>query len=86
MKQICDLEKVAHPNLVSESGRAITAHHSLVVTNVVGEINPGATDFDITVEEGEHVLVSNMRELVGANDLHPQERFNDGGCLQAECL
>ena len=35
VKQICDLEKVAHPNLVSESARAITAHHSLVVTNVV---------------------------------------------------
>ncbi|MCL4409475.1 biosynthetic arginine decarboxylase [Aliidiomarina haloalkalitolerans] len=82
VKQICDLEKVAHPNLVSESGRAITAHHSLVVTNVVGEINPGATDFDITVEEGEHVLVSNMRELVGANDLHPQERFNDAAAYK----
>ena len=38
VKQICDLEKVAHPNIVSESGRAMTAHHSCVVTNIVGDI------------------------------------------------
>ncbi|WP_194757470.1 biosynthetic arginine decarboxylase [Aliidiomarina indica] len=82
VKQICDLEKVAHPNLVSESGRAITAHHSLVVTNVVGEVNPSATDFNIEFEKDEHVLVSNMRELIGANDLHPQERFNDAAAYK----
>src|SRR5690554_8043894 len=35
VKQVCDLEQVPHPNLVSESGRAITAHHSCVVTNIV---------------------------------------------------
>src|SRR5690606_28941078 len=32
VKQICALEAVPHPSLVSESGRAITAHHSCVVT------------------------------------------------------
>ena len=40
VKQICDLEQVPHPNLVSESGRAMTAHHSCVVTNIVGEMKP----------------------------------------------
>ncbi|RUO29071.1 biosynthetic arginine decarboxylase [Aliidiomarina sanyensis] len=82
VKQICDLEDVKHPNLVSESGRAITAHHSLVVTNVVGEVNPAATNYDVSPTEGEHVLVSNMRELIGANDLHPQERFNDAAAYK----
>ena len=82
VKQICDLEKVPHPNLVSESGRAITAYHSMVVTNVVGEITPGGTEFDISPSEGEHVLVSNMRELVGENNLHPQERYNDAASFK----
>ncbi|RUO24495.1 arginine decarboxylase [Aliidiomarina minuta] len=78
VKQICDLEKVPHPNLVSESGRALTAHHSMVVTNVVGEIKAAGTPFDIKPDASEHVLVSNMRELIGeGNDLHPQERYND---------
>lgn len=82
VKQICDLEEVPHPNLVSESGRAITAHHSMVATNVVGAITPASTPFDTSVHEGEHVLVSNMRELVDAKELHPQERYNDAAAYK----
>ena len=36
IQQVCDEEKVAHPTIVSESGRAITAYHSLLVFNVLG--------------------------------------------------
>lgn len=82
VKQICDLEKVPHPDLVSESGRVITAHHSLVVTNVVGEVSVTGTEFDISAAEGEHVLLSNMRELVNAPEIHPQERYNDAGAYK----
>lgn len=82
VKQICDLEEVPHPNLVSESGRAITAHHSCVVTNIVGEIKNTGAQFDISAEEGEHILVSNMRELVSATELHPQERYNDAASFK----
>lgn len=32
----CDEAKVAHPIIVSESGRAITAHHSILIVNVLG--------------------------------------------------
>ncbi|MBN8705451.1 MAG: biosynthetic arginine decarboxylase [Bacteroidetes bacterium] len=35
---VCDEEKVAHPNIVSESGRAIVAHHSMIVVDVFGKI------------------------------------------------
>jgi arginine decarboxylase len=36
IQQVCDEEKVAHPTIVSESGRAITAYHSVLVFNVLG--------------------------------------------------
>src|SRR5688572_3915622 len=36
IKEICDADAVPHPNLVSESGRAIAAHHSVLVVNVLG--------------------------------------------------
>ena len=36
IKEICDADKVPHPNIVSESGRAIAAHHSVLVVNVLG--------------------------------------------------
>ena len=34
--EICNKEKLPHPNIISESGRAMTAHHSILVVNVLG--------------------------------------------------
>src|SRR5260370_19897090 len=34
--EACDLSGVPHPTLVSESGRAIVAHHAVMVTEVLG--------------------------------------------------
>ena len=36
MKELCDPEEVTHPILVSESGRAVVAHHALLVVDVLG--------------------------------------------------
>jgi arginine decarboxylase len=36
LQTVCDEAKVPHPSIVSESGRAIVAHHSLLVFNVLG--------------------------------------------------
>lgn len=65
LKQTCDLEDVPHPNIVSESGRAVTAHHSCVVTNVFGAIEIGKSDLPTEKVMNEHVLVSNIRDLTG---------------------
>ncbi|GAC27365.1 biosynthetic arginine decarboxylase [Brumicola pallidula] len=79
MKEICDLEGVPHPNLVTESGRAITAHHSCVVTEIVGEIKADGAMLDTSVVEGEHILLKNMRELLHflRPDQNLQEVYND---------
>ena len=37
IKEICDIEEVVHPIIVTESGRALTAHHSVLVVGVLGE-------------------------------------------------
>jgi len=36
--EICDLEEVPHPTIVSESGRAIVAHHAVLVVEAFGAI------------------------------------------------
>ncbi|MCK0768980.1 biosynthetic arginine decarboxylase [Chromohalobacter canadensis] len=36
-RQVCDAEGLPHPHLISESGRALTAHHAVLITNVIGE-------------------------------------------------
>ncbi|MGS2719162.1 biosynthetic arginine decarboxylase [Paraglaciecola aestuariivivens] len=88
MKQVCDLESVPHPILVSESGRAITAHHSCVVTQVVGEIKAHGKGVATDREEDEHVLVSDMRELCDIIDEHNniQEIFNDASQFKEQAL
>ena len=35
---VCNEEKVAHPSLISESGRAIVAHHSVLLVDIFGVI------------------------------------------------
>jgi arginine decarboxylase len=42
VKNICDEEKVPPPVLVSESGRAVVAHHSCLIMNMVDSIVPSA--------------------------------------------
>jgi arginine decarboxylase len=79
LKEMCDLEGVPHPNIVSESGRALTAHHSCVITEVVGEIKPEGAQVETTAGEDEHILCRNMRYLHDNLDtqLSFQEVFND---------
>ncbi|QSP95902.1 biosynthetic arginine decarboxylase [Marinobacter salinisoli] len=36
----CDRHDLPHPDLISESGRALTAHHSVLVTNVIDRDTP----------------------------------------------
>lgn len=77
LQQICDQVTIHHPNIVSESGRYVTAHHSCVITNVVNIIQT-ANSFDTEKTAGEHILVTNMRE--SASDLtmeNYQEIYND---------
>ncbi|HED15721.1 MAG TPA: biosynthetic arginine decarboxylase, partial [Gammaproteobacteria bacterium] len=34
LAEACDAEDVTHPDILSESGRALTAHHALLITNL----------------------------------------------------
>ena len=50
IKQICEEENVPEPTLVTESGRAVTAYHSVLVTNVL--------DVADRIEQGRKVRVT----------------------------
>jgi arginine decarboxylase len=58
---VCDEEGVRHPNIVSESGRAIVAHHSVLVVETFGQIDKtmGSPPFQ-TVARG-HKLIRDMQ-------------------------
>ena len=44
VQNVCDEVGVAHPTIVTESGRAIAAYHSILVFNVLGVAGMGETD------------------------------------------
>ncbi len=36
MQQVCNEENLTHPHIISESGRALVAHHSVLIVDVLG--------------------------------------------------
>lgn len=88
VQEVCDLEEVPHPHLVSESGRAITAYHSCVVTQIVGEIRTNNAQVDTAASAEEHILVSNMRDIfTGLEDqTNMQGAFNDASRYKEQAL
>ncbi len=65
--EVCDAAEVGHPVIVTESGRALTAHHSVVVVPVVDTIGPTREPIDLPPLQGEpHQLVKDMRDLAGS--------------------
>jgi arginine decarboxylase len=88
IKQICDVEEVPHPTLVSESGRAITAHHSCVVMQAIGEVSNGANPVSTEPVEDEHILVTNMHSLLASlgDKKNHQDIYNDASLLLADIL
>src|SRR5256886_1504914 len=60
---ICDSEGVAHPAIVSEGGRAIVAHHSVLVMEAFSSIEKTAEKTKISATEKDHKLVCDILEV-----------------------
>lgn len=88
LKDICDVEQIEHPNLVSESGRSVTAHHSCVITNVFGSIKlSNEKSFETQANEDDHLLVKKMKELNRyLNHTNYQDVYNDASLIKEEAI
>ncbi len=64
IKDICDNEKVDHPVIISESGRAITAHHSVLVLEVLGSYSREVVTDGFTPEQDDHRLVHELSQTL----------------------
>lgn len=60
---VCNAEKVAHPKLISESGRAIVAPHSVLVLEVFGSIAKIHPWDHLTFSANDHPLVKELLEM-----------------------
>ena len=78
LQTVCDEAKVPHPTIVSESGRAIVAHHSVLVFNVLGvagfgdePVPPAATP------EMEQPLIDLIETYDGLGPRNALESYHD---------
>src|SRR5712675_1799211 len=60
---VCNTEKVPHPDIISESGRAVVAHHSVLIVEVFGAIAKIRRDDHLQYGENEHPLVKELLDI-----------------------
>ncbi len=60
---VCDSENVAHPAIVNEGGRAIVAHHSVLVMEAFSSIEKTAPKLKVEATEKDHKLVGQILEV-----------------------
>ena len=61
-----DAEKVPYPTLVSESGRALTAHHSVLIVEVIAANTRENNDEGVTPEKIDHPQVAEMAKILSS--------------------
>jgi arginine decarboxylase len=62
LRDVCDAEGVPHPIVVSESGRAVSAYHSLLVVEAIGRREKGASSQALP-RPASHALVAEADAL-----------------------
>ncbi|MEJ2214130.1 MAG: biosynthetic arginine decarboxylase [Gammaproteobacteria bacterium] len=85
MKQVCEEEGLGHPHIISESGRALVAHHAILIVNVLAVTSPTekqqlkAPDKDSIVQL--HRLSQTLEEL---DSISPREALHDAIALRED--
>ena len=60
---VCDSEGVPHPAIVSEGGRAIVAHHSVLVVEAFSSIEKTVPKLKVDAGEKDHKLVGDILDV-----------------------
>lgn len=78
IKQICDASEVLCPNIVSESGRAITAPHSILVTQVIDRISKRDSVLKVLKHDIKYPVVRDLYEMLNGRVRYGRlEKFHD---------
>lgn len=77
LKHLCQEAEIPEPNLISESGRALTAHHAFLVTNItdIEMVNKAPVLPEIS-EEDSHVIRDIYDTYQAITDSSPTEIYN----------
>ena len=77
-QSICDEKSVPHPNIVSESGRSLVAHSSMLIFDVLGRNRVARDEIHFQVTEKDSRLVQDLNEMLQTvNESNINEFYND---------
>ncbi len=80
IQNVCDESSVPHPTIITESGRAIAAYHSVLVFNVLGVSGPGEGDGEVAQElppDPEQPLIDLQETFRSVNTRNLLEAYHD---------
>ena len=82
-----DKHEIPHPNVITESGRSLTAHHSVLVFEVLEATSPPMWSDEEEIQEDDHELVKEMYELWdNVNQTRMLETWHDALQIREEAL
>ncbi|MEK8090439.1 biosynthetic arginine decarboxylase [Thermithiobacillus plumbiphilus] len=83
--EICAQENLPHPDIISESGRAMTAHHAMLITNIVDiERAPGDLAVNPLPAQAPQILQDLWFGLQNLSSRSVLEAFHDANYLLGE--
>jgi arginine decarboxylase len=78
IQNVCDEAEVPHPTIITESGRAVAAYHSVLVFNVLGVSGFGEPNVSLDLpEDAEQPLIDLQETLRGLSSKNLLESFHD---------
>jgi len=85
--EACNANGVPHPDIVTESGRALVAHHSVLVFNVLGTNEILAGQIPDSVAKDEHPVIHQLYEVyAGVSRKNFQEAYHDALQIKEEAI
>lgn len=76
--EVCAQQNLPHPDIISESGRAMTAHHAVLITNVIDVERGPSVESVEAPSEGEPQIIRDMWEgLCSLSQRSPTEVYHD---------
>jgi arginine decarboxylase len=82
-----DKNKLPHPNIITESGRSLTAHHSILVFDVLETASLPSWDGEDKVTEEDHELVQELNNIIDEMNIgNMLETWHDAQQMREEAL
>lgn len=87
VKSICDEKSIPHPHIITESGRALVAHTSLLIFNVLGSNNIQTSKDVEPISAKDHQVLRDLAEISKhLSKENIKEAFNDLSQIKRDVL